>query len=419
MAAVEWRKRGRRAAMALVAGLAAHVALATGAGAQGSFEAWLQAVWPDAQAAGVSRATFDTAVKGLSPDLSLPDLALPGREKASSAGQAEFTKPPQDYLNRTYLARLAETGRALAQKHAPTLKRIENEIGVDRYSLLAIWGRETAYGAAKDHLDAIRALATEAYVGRRAEMFRGEFVLALKMLEDGVARADMKSSWAGAMGLTQFLPSEYYKYAVDYDGDGRKDIFRSIPDALASAARQLEGKGWQRMRRWGYEVRMPPNADCSLEGPTQERSLAEWSRLGFERANGQPWAQQELALPAYLMSPAGGHGPAFLVLQNFKVFRLYNTSDLYAVFVGHLGDRIAGGGDFLTPWGGAAPQRTHVVAEIQERLQRMGAEVEKIDGKIGSNTRKVIGAYQRANGLKVDCWPSEALLAHLRKVAAK
>ncbi len=409
----------RRMTKLVAACLGAAVLLGSPTARAEEFAKWLQGTWPDAQKAGVSRSTFDTATRGLTPDLSLPDLALPGREKTSAAGQAEFTKPPQDYLNRDYLARLAGTGRGLAAKHAATLERIEKAIGVDRYSLLAIWGRETAYGAAKDKLDAIRSLATEAWTGKRAGTFREEFILALKMLQDGVKREDMKSSWAGAMGLTQFLPSEYYKYAVDFDGDGRKDIFHSVPDALASAARQLEGKGWQRMQAWGYEIRIPEGSDCSLEGPTQERPLREWAKLGFKRASGQPWTEAQLGQTAYLMSPAGGYGPSFLVTQNFKVIRLYNTSDLYAVFVGHLGDRIAGGGDFVTGWGGAGPQRTHIVAEIQERLKALGAEVEKIDGKIGSNTRKVIGSYQRSKGLKVDCWPSEALLTHLRGVASR
>lgn len=409
----------RRMTKLVAACLGAAVLLGSPTARAEEFAKWLQGTWPDAQKAGVSRSTFDTATRGLTPDLSLPDLALPGREKTSAAGQAEFTKPPQDYLNRDYLARLAGTGRGLAAKHAVTLERIEKAIGVDRYSLLAIWGRETAYGAAKDKLDAIRSLATEAWTGKRAGTFREEFILALKMLQDGVKREDMKSSWAGAMGLTQFLPSEYYKYAVDFDGDGRKDIFHSVPDALASAARQLEGKGWQRMQAWGYEIRIPEGSDCSLEGPTQERPLREWAKLGFKRASGQPWTEAQLGQTAYLMSPAGGYGPSFLVTQNFKVIRLYNTSDLYAVFVGHLGDRIAGGGDFVTAWGGAGPQRTHIVAEIQERLKALGAEVEKIDGKIGSNTRKVIGSYQRSKGLKVDCWPSEALLTHLRGVASR
>ena len=384
-----------------------------------SFASWLEDVWPEAKAAGVSRATFDKNVKGLTPDLSLPDLDLPGRGQKSDAGQAEFTKAPQDYLNRSYLMRLAETGRKLAAKHAAELGRIEREIGVDRYSLLAIWGRETAYGAAKDKLDAIRALATQAYTGRRKELFRSEFVLALKMIESGVPRQKMKSSWAGAMGLTQFLPSEYFLYATDFDGDRHIDIFGSVPDALASAARQLAGKGWVARQTWGYEVRVPEGSDCSLEGPTQERPLGEWAKLGFVRAGGKPWTPEQLALNAYLMSPAGGYGPTFLVLENFKVIRRYNTSDLYAVFVGHLADRISGAGDFEAAWGGVGPQRTHVVEEIQQRLQKLGGEAEKIDGKIGSNTRKVIGKYQRSNRLKVDCWPSEALLTHLRSVAQR
>ncbi len=205
-------------------------------------------------------------------------------------------------------------------------------------------------------------------------------------------RAKMRSSWAGAMGLTQFMPSEYFTHAHDLDGDGNTDIFNSIPDALASAARQLKGKGWVPGETWGYEVRLSPRTDCSLEGPTQARPIAEWAKLGVVRARGRPWTEKELGLEAYLMSPAGGYGPSFLVLENYKVIRLYNMSDLYAVFVGHLADRIAGGGDFETPWGGVAPQKTRTISEIQERLKAQGYEVEKIDGKVGSNTRKLIGS---------------------------
>jgi lytic murein transglycosylase len=386
--------------------------------AEENFQRFLESLWPQAQTYGVARKTFDTALRGLEPDLSLPDLVLPGRDKPVEKGQAEFTRAPQEYLDKAYLVRLAAEGKTLLARHAPALAAIERELGVDRYSVLAIWGRETAFGSHKLPHDAIRVLATQAWLGRRKEMFQTELLYALKMLEAGVPRADMRASWAGAMGLTQFMPSEYFVHTHDLNGDGRVDIFRSVPDALASAARQLKGKGWVPGQTWGYEVRVPAAADCSLEGPTQARPLSDWAKLGFARAGQRAWSPKELAQEAYLMMPAGAYGPAFLVLENYKVIRRYNTSDLYAVFVGHLADRIAGAGDFEAAWGGAGPQRTRVIEEIQERLRGKGYDVEKIDGKVGSNTRKVIGSYQKANGLKVDCWPSDAVLAHLSRAAS-
>ena len=297
------------------------------------------------------------------------------------------------------MEKLGAEGRALAAKYAGPLGKIEEEFGVDRYSVLAIWGRETAFGNHKLPHDAITVLATQACFGRRKDMFRNELVMALKMLQAGVPRATMRASWAGAMGLTQFMPSEYFVHTRDFDGDGKIDIFNSVPDALASAARQLHAKGWVRGQTWGYEVRAPKTADCALEGPTQERPLAEWVKLGFTRAAGRQWSKDQLALPAYLMSPAGAYGPAFLVLENYKVIRRYNTSDLYAVFVGNLADRIAGGGDFETPWAGVAPQKTAMIEEIQQRLKAGGYEVEKIDGKVGSATRRAdrhLSARQQA-----------------------
>ena len=380
-----------------------------------TFRSFLDALWPEAEALGVTRATFDTAFKGVEPDYTIPDLVKPGEEpKADSRGQAEFTRAPSEYLDKAYLNTLAAQGRPFLTQHKAALDRIEREIGVDRYSLLAIWGRETAFGSYKLPHDAIRVLATLAYAGRRKELFRAEILAALQMLQAGVPRAEMRSSWAGAVGLTQFMPSEYIPYARDLDGDGRKDIFHSVADALGSSAAQLKGKGWVAGQTWGYEVRIPPAADCAYEGPTQARAISEWAKLGFVRAGNRPWNQSQLGLEAYLMSPAGAFGPSFLVLENYKVIRRYNTSDLYAVFVGHLADRIAGGGDFETPWGGVAAQKTKVIEEIQVRLKALGADVDKIDGKVGSNTRKNVGAYQRASKLKVDCWPSDEVLAHLK-----
>lgn len=405
--------------LACVLGLLAVAAMPVVARADAKLDAWIEGLWPEAQAAGVSRATFDSALRGFTPDLKLPDLEIPGRPSNDARGQAEFTRAPADYLDRAYLMRLAATGRDLAVKHKATLERIERELGVDRYSVLAIWGRETAFGHHKLPHDAITVVATQAYLGRRKELFRAELIAALRMLESGIPRARMRSSWAGAMGLTQFMPSEYFVHAHDLDGDGKADIWSSVADALASAASQLKGKGWVAGQTWGYEVKLTREADCGYEGPTQARSIAEWAKLGLKRANGRPWTEKQLALEAYLMSPAGGYGPSFLVLENYKVIRRYNMSDLYAVFVGNLADRIAGGGDFVTPWGGTGPQKTRNIEEIQQRLMSLGYDVEKIDGKVGSNTRKVIGLYERANNLKVDCWPSDAVLDHMRRSASR
>lgn len=386
-----------------------------GADADEGFKAFLQGIWPDAQKAGVSRRTFDTAIKGLKPDTSLPDLVLPGNDKPTMKGQAEFTRAPSEYLNAAYLARLAEKGKALGARYKDALDKIETTYGVDRYSVLAIWGRETAFGNYKLPHDAIRVLATQAYMGRRKDLFRHEFVLALKMLEDGIPRARMRSSWAGAIGQTQFLPSEFYQHARDHDKDGVADLFDSVPDALASAARQLQAKGWVRGRTWGYEIAIPASSNCSLEGPPGSRPVRDWVALGYKRVAGRHFPSDVLGEQAYLMSPAGAYGPSFLVLENFQVIRRYNTSDLYATFVGNLADRIAGGGDFVTPWQDIGPQRTRIIRGVQAGLQKAGYAIDKIDGFIGSGTRREAGQYQVKNGLKVDCWPTPGLLDQLNR----
>ncbi len=382
--------------------------------AQDNFRAFLDALWPDAHKLGVTRPVFDAALKDLTPDLNLPDLIVPGREKAEVKGQAEFIRPPQDYLNAATLAKLAAQGRALAIKHADTLKRIEAEIGVERAAVLAIWGRETAYGTYKLQHDAIRVLATQAYVGRRKEQFRIELLAALKLLQDGIPRELMRSSWAGAMGLTQFMPTEFAAHGHDFDRDGKINLFTSVPDALASAARQLKAKGWVTGLPWGFEVRRAAKSDCALEGPDQGRSIAEWARLGYKRTFGRTFSPRHAGAEAYLMQPAGAYGPAFLVTENFKVIRRYNTADLYALFVGNLADRISGRGDFETRWSEARQLPTRDIEEVQRKLQTSGLPIEKVDGKIGSATRAQIGAYQHRLGLKPDCWPTEALLRQMR-----
>lgn len=380
-----------------------------------AFRAWLESVWPDAQALGVSRATFEAATRGLSPDLTLPDLAVPGRPQTPPAEQPEFVKTPAEYLAEPTLTRLAGRGSNLLQQYRPTLQKIEREFGVPPSILLAIWGRETDFGNYRLPKNAVAVLATQAYLGQRKDQFRQEFLLALKMLDEGAVKlAEMRSSWAGAMGLTQFLPSEYYKYAVDFDGDGRRDIWNSVPDALASAARQLVDKGWQQQRGWAYEVRAPKDLDCTLADYDTTMPVAQWLKRGLLPARGRQITSADLAEPASLFLPAGSYGPAFLTLKNFYVLKAYNFSDLYALFVGHLSERITDPRPFEMPWGKVVQLRTKDLEEMQQRLTAQGFYQDKIDGKAGQKTRLALGTYQKASGLTLDCWPTAATLDHMR-----
>ncbi|HET9714960.1 MAG TPA: lytic murein transglycosylase [Pseudolabrys sp.] len=382
--------------------------------ADSAFDRWLPSVWPDAQALGVSRATFDNALRGLEPDYSLPDLALPGKPEKQPQ-QPEFVQTPAQYLREAAFDRLAARGRQLAAQYRNVLGRIEKEFGVPGSIVLAIWARETDYGGYHLPNDAIRVLATQAYVGNRKDFFRNEFLHALKMLQDGVPRADLRSSWGGAMGLTQLLPSEYYKYAVDFDGDGRADIWRSVADALASAAKQLAGKGWRPGEPWAIEVHAPANADCSIGVPDVVRRVGEWVREGFVPAYRRKLSAAEWSIDASLLQPEGSYGPAFLTPKNYFVLKDYNYSDLYVLFVGHLSDRIAGGKPFEKPWSKSAQLKTSDVETMQRRLAALGLYSDKIDGKAGMLTRAALGAYQKKNGLRVDCWPTAAVLEHMRR----
>ncbi len=381
-----------------------------------AFEQWLQTLWPEAQKLGVSRATFDAGTRGLEPDYSLPDLVIPGRPTAPQRGQAEFVQTPADYLRESTFDRLATQGRKLAEQYRPTLAAIEQRFGVPGNIVLAIWGRETDFGRQKDSRDALQVLATQAYTGRRKEQFRTEFLTALRMLQDGHAtRADLRSSWAGAMGLTQFLPTEFYQHGVDFDGDGRMDIFHSVPDALASAAKQLVDKGWRRGERWAYEVRAPANLDCTTADPGVTQPLADWLKHGFSLAYGRVARPEERTEPASLLLPAGSYGPAFLIFANYYVIKSYNFSDLYVLFVGHLADRIADPRPFEKPWGKVVQLETVQLEKMQHWLTDHGYYQDKIDGKAGMKTRLALGAYQKASSLPLDCWPTRAVLDHMQR----
>jgi lytic murein transglycosylase len=376
-----------------------------------AFTQFIASLWPDAQKEGVSRATFDAATRDLEPDYKLPDLILPGHPATGTSPQPEFVQVPADYVKEASIARLAAEGQRLMQKHRAALNAIEARFGVPATVVLAIWGRETDYGRYTLPYDLMRVLATQAYVGRRKEQYRTEFVLAMKILGEGnVTRKDLRSSWAGAVGMTQFLPSEFYKHGVDFDGDGRVDIWNSVPDALASAAQQLVNKGWQTGLRWAYEVRAPANVDCTQGVAEVTKPIGDWLRAGFVPVRGQVLSATEQAQPASLLQPEGIYGPAFLATKNYFAIKEYNFSDLYVLFVGHLSDRMTSAQPFATPWSATSQLRTADIEAMQHHLTRIGLYSDKVDGKAGMKTRAALGAYQKSAGLKVDCWPNEAVL---------
>ena len=382
--------------------------------ADAAFAAWLQSLWPQAQALGISRATFEMATRGLEPDLTLPDLVLPGRPERPAAGQPEFVTTPADYLKEPAIERLAGEARRVYDRYRMPLDAIERKFGVPATIVLAIFGRETDFGRSADSRNAIRVLATQAYLGRRKEQFLTEFLLALKIVDQGqIKLADMTSSWAGAMGLTQFLPSDYLKYAVDFDGDGHADIWHSVPDALASAAKQLLGEGWQPGLRWAYEVHPPADVDCTIGVPSYTLTIGEWLARGFRPAYGRTLSAAERAETASLLQPAGPYGPSFLATKNYFAIKEYNFSDLYVLFVGHLSDRIAEPRPFETPWTNIVQLPTVDLDRMQQILTARGYYHDKIDGKAGMLTRAALGEYQKRNGLKVDCWPSASVLRQM------
>lgn len=383
------------------------------------FAAWREALWPEAKAAGVSRATFDAAFRSVSLDWSLPDLVPPGQAASrdnKAVSQAEFGSPGR-YFAPNGLNFLVKRGRAVAAQWRQELLAIERRYGVPHQILIAIWGRETAFGSVKIPHDAITALVTQAFMGRRTEFFRPQVIAALKLLEEGHAsRAALRSSWAGAMGHIQMLPTHVLQHGVDFNGDGRRDIWTTVPDALATAANFLKQSGWRSGHGWGYEVVPPAKADCTREGPHQGRPYAEWAELGYKRTRGRAFLPAMLKETGHLLQPAGRHGPSFLVTGNFYVLKEYNESDLYALYVGHLADRLADNRGFETGWGEVPTYTRGAVKELQQTLLRHGYNVgDSVDGLIGFRTRVAVGHYQRKRGLAVDCWPGPKTMARARQ----
>ena len=302
---------------------------------------FLYALWTDAHKRDITRATFDRAFAGFTPD---------PRVIAATHREPEYGKPVGDYVNAVASrARIAE-GAAKAAQWARVLDAIEQRYGAERWIVLALWGIESSYGAESDRWDVIRSLATLAQARYRDPYFRNELLIALRILQEGhIARERMLGSWAGAMGQPQFMPSSFYRYAVDFTADGRKDIWTSVPDVLASIANYLARSGWQRGQPWGYEVALPRGFDYRRS----RASFADWTQLGVVRADGGGLPD---AGEGFLLFPSGAAGPAFLVTTNFNVIKTYNNSDVYALGVGHLADRMHGGAPFRAAWPKDDPQ---------------------------------------------------------------
>ena len=368
-----------------------------GRAAAESFEEFVAALRADAAAQGITQATFDRAMAGLTPDPAV--LAAMQREP-------EYGKPMSAYLaSLVSPARIATGAREYAHWSAP-LQTIGKRFGVDPAILVAIWGIESSFGEARDPWDVFRSLATLAYAQFQPPLFRDELLSALKILQqDRIPRQQFVGSWAGAMGQAQFMPSSYLTYAVAFDGDGRPDIWTSVPDVLASIANYLQKAGWRPGLPWGFEVRVPQSFDYA----TSRDSLAAWAGRGFKRADGA--ALPDAADEAILFFPSGAGGPTFLVTQNFIVIKHYNNSDAYALAVGLFSDRLRGLAPFRTPWpaNDFQPSRGQRMA-LQRRLAALGFRVDDLNGHIDFTLRDAIRQMQHRLGMVADGYPGRVFL---------
>ncbi len=382
------------------------------------FVAWLKEdLWPEAKRKGISSITYKQALSNAKLRWDLPDLVPPGSKPPAKReqSQAEF-RSPAAYFHQDRLSRLADYGRGQAQKWDKTIRQIEQKYGVPGRIILAIWGKETSFGRAKLGNSALRVLATKAFMSTRKDLFRQELLAALQILQRGyISNGSMRSSWAGALGQPQFMPSVYLKYAVDFDGDGRRDIWNSVPDIMASIANYLAKSGWRNGRDWGFEASFSSQVFCAQEGPDRRRLISEWVEQGIGRINGKPFPNHELKAKGMMLVPAGIYGPKFIVTPNFYVLKEYNNSDLYALYIGNLADRIAyGSGPFQGKWGDVGRMLRSDIASMQRKLEQEGYDVGGADGLPGYKTRRSIGEWQQKSGMKPSCFPTTGLVSRLR-----
>ncbi|MDP5366204.1 MAG: lytic murein transglycosylase [Paracoccaceae bacterium] len=402
------RPEARPAALSTVQRTAAPATLAPAVSAEtrAAFERWAAGFRGRAQAQGIRPDVLQRAFSGIGYD----PLVI-----ERDRNQAEFTRQIWDYLDSAASPVRIENGQAALQKHRRALQAIEDRFGVEKEVVTAVWGLESAYGERRGTMDVIQSLATLAHDGRRGAFFEAQLIAALQIIQAGdVDPRSMTGSWAGAMGHTQFIPTSYLAYAVDFTGDGKRDIWSDDPtDALASTAAYLKRFGWTKGQPWGVEVRLPAGFNAGLAKRDIKRAPSDWAAMGVTDMNGR-------AVPnhgaASILLPAGTAGAAFMIFDNFAVIERYNRADAYVIGVGHLSDRIKGGPEIQTPWPrGYAPLSFDERMEMQQRLQARGFGIEKIDGIIGPNTTEAIRAFQRSIGVQPDGFPSQDVLALLKR----
>ncbi|MCV2867065.1 lytic murein transglycosylase [Defluviimonas sp. WL0002] len=369
------------------------------------FDRWITGFRARAMASGISQATLDRAFSGISYNTHVIQ---------KDRNQAEFTKAIWDYLDRAVSDLRVENGERALKRHRKLLDRIEKTYGVEKEVVVAIWGLESSYGDNRGDIPLIEALATLAYDGRRGSFFESQLIAALKIVQSGdVAPRNMTGSWAGAMGHTQFIPTSYLSFAVDFTGDGKRDIWSDDPaDALASTAAYLARSGWKQGQPWGVEVRLPADFDFGLTGERVTKSAADWAKLGVRDVQGRRVSNHG---PASILMPAGARGAAFMIFSNFHAIERYNAADAYVIAVGHLSDRLKGGIPIQANW----PREDRALVfdervELQQRLSRAGFDTGGVDGKIGPMTIAAVRAYQRSVGMIPDGYASLDILRRLR-----
>ena len=372
------------------------------------FADWLTAFREDAMKAGITGATFDRSMRGVRPDEEVI---------AANESQPEFTRPVWEYLEGALSDTRIARGKALLAENEALLGRIEQRYGVNRHVLVAIWGLESNFGSFQGTKSVVRSLATLGYRGRRMEYGSTQLVAALQIIQNGdIAPEKMTGSWAGAMGQTQFIPTTYNAHAVDFDGDGKRDIWNSHADALASAAHYLGQSGWKSGATWGYEVKLPQGFDYAKADMSVTQTVGEWAEAGVARVDGRPFPGGETAEKSSIFLPAGHRGPAFIVLNNFRTVLAYNASTSYSLAVNLLADRFRDRGQIVAGWPrDERPLGRQERHDLQELLTARGHDTGGVDGIIGFNTRKAIRAYQQSIGVPADGYPTLELLARLKR----
>ncbi len=373
--------------------------------AAANFDNCVAGMWPDAARRNITQENFQQFTAGLTPDLRIMDLM---------DSQPEFTKSIWDYLDILVNDNRLVKGREILAKYKPQFDAVEKAYGVDRYAIAAIWGIESNYSTQMGDRNVVQSTATLACVGRRQAYFKDEFLTALEILNRGDLRPEqMRGSWAGAFGPTQFMPTAFKRYAVDADNDGRRDVVDDPADLIASTANNLKKDGWQSGQTWGYEVVVPQGFNYMLADRAKVMTLAQWEHLGLKHADGKPFPHP--AEKAYLLAPAGAEGPGFLMLQNFRVIMKYNPAEAYALAIGHFADRLRGGAPFVQPW----PRQERELSraerlELQQLLAQRGFYRGTPDGQFGGETRNALRGFQASIGAPADGFASSDVLEKLR-----